>query len=452
MSKAQAIYVCDQCGESQSRWQGRCVHCGEWNSLSKLHRAARPAVLASAEIDGAQRQPLAEVAAAKTRRLATGFAEFDRVLGGGLVPGSAVLLGGYPGAGKSTLLLQLLDRIAGPSLYVSGEESPEQVARRVRRLGLSVSQVQVLAQSDVEGVIAQAAAARPDVLVVDSIQVMHRSGAGAIPGGVAQVRACAGALVSYAKESGVVLLLVGHVTKDGSLAGPRVLEHLVDCSLMMESAEDGRFRTLRGHKNRFGATGELGIFAMTDTGLKEVRNPSAIFLSRGSRPAAGSLVVVLWEGTRPLLVELQTLVDDGALGNPRRLAVGLDGSRLAMLLAVLHRHGGLDVGGRDVFVNAVGGVRAQEPATDLAVLLATASSLRDRPLPQDLVVFGEVGLVGEVRPVTGGQERLHEAAKHGFHRAIVPAANLPKKSIAGMSVHGVETLSAALEAAAAIEI
>ncbi len=450
MSKVQTIYVCDQCGGSQSRWQGRCVHCGEWNSLSKLNQAARPEV-PPVGISGAELQPLAEIAAVETERLSTGFAEFDRVLGGGLVPGAAVLLGGPPGAGKSTLLLQLLDRIAGPSLYVSGEESPEQVARRVRRLGLSVSQVQVLAESDADRVVAQAAAARPGVLVVDSIQVMHRPGAGAMPGGVAQVRECAGALVSHAKESGAVLLLVGHVTKDGSLAGPRVLEHLVDCSLMMESAEDSRFRTLRGYKNRFGPTGELGIFAMTDSGLKEVRNPSAIFLSRGSKPAAGSAVVVLWEGTRPLLVEIQALVDDGVPGNSRRLAVGLDAGRLAMLLAVLHRHGGLDASGRDVFVNAVGGVRVQEPAADLAVLLATASSLWDRPLPQDLVVFGEVGLVGEVRPVTGGQERLQEAAKHGFRRAVVPVANLPKKVPEGMAVHGVESLQAALEAAAGFE-
>ena len=451
MPKVQTLYVCDQCGESQSRWQGRCVHCGEWNSLSKLSRAAQP-VVAAVAADGAEVQPLAEIAATESVRLSTGFSEFDRVLGGGLVPGAAVLIGGHPGAGKSTLLLQLLDRIAGPSLYVTGEESPEQVARRVRRLGLSVDRVQVLAESDADRVVTLAAAASPKVLVVDSIQVMHRSGTAAMSGGVAQVRDCAGELVRHAKNSGTVLLLVGHVTKDGTLAGPRVLEHLVDCSLMMDSAQDSRFRTLRGHKNRFGPTGELGIFAMTDSGLKEVRNPSAIFLSRGSEPAAGSVVVVLWEGTRPLLVEIQALVDDGAPGNPRRLAVGLDAGRLAMLLAVLHRHGGLEAGGRDVFVNAVGGVRAQEPAADLAVLLATVSSLRDRPLPQDLVVFGEVGLAGEVRPVTGGQERLHEAAKHGFRRAVVPQANLPKKVPQGMELHGVKTLAAALEAAAALEI
>jgi DNA repair protein RadA/Sms len=373
------------------------------------------------------------------------MAEFDRVLGGGLVPGSAVLMGGNPGAGKSTLLLQTCCHLAASTaaLYITGEESPQQVAARAQRLDLPRDDLQA------DGGDPWSAFSRRWMSTARACSWSIRSrcvqrGTHVRPGSVSQVRECAGRLTRAAKESGAVLLLVGHVTKDGTLAGPKVLEHMIDCSILLESSDDARFRTLRGQKNRFGAVGELGIFAMTDRGLREVRNPSAIFLERSDAAAAGSVVMVVWEGTRPLLVEIQALVDDSPLGNPRRLAVGLEQNRLALLLAVLHRHGGLQVGDQDVFANVVGGVRVLETSADLALLLATVSSFRDRPLPRDLVVFGEVGLSGEIRPVPSGQERIAEAAKHGFTRAVLPRGNAPRQAPAGMRLFPVATLAEAL--------
>ena len=332
------------------------------------------------------------------------------------------------------------------ALYVTGEESLQQVAMRARRLDLPVDNLQLLSETRVETICTVAGQQKPQLMVADSIQVMHVEDIASAPGGVAQVRESAAQMIRYAKQSNTALILVGHVTKDGTLAGPKVLEHMIDCSIMLEGSDDSRFRTLRGTKNRFGAVNELGVFAMTEHGLKEVKNPSAIFLSRSDEPAAGSVVMVVWEGTRPLLVEIQALVDDSSFGNPRRLAVGLDQNRLAMLLAVLHRHGGLQVGDQDVFVNVVGGVKVVETGADLALLLSIVSSLRDRPLPHDLVVFGEVGLSGEIRPVPSGQERLYEAVKHGFRRAIVPLANAPREKPKGMDVVGVKTLADALAA------
>ncbi len=381
-------------------------------------------------------------------RLSSTFGEFDRVLGGGLVPGSAVLLGGHPGAGKSTLLLQTACKLAQARkvLYVTGEESLTQVAMRAHRLQLPTQGLKMLAETSVETVLAIAERERPEILIIDSIQTMHLEDIASAPGGVAQVRESAAVLTRFAKQSNTVLLLVGHVTKDGSLAGPKVLEHMIDASLLLEGDADSRFRTLRGQKNRFGAVNELGVFAMLEHGLKEVKNPSAIFLSRGEEQAPGSLVMVVWEGTRPLLVEVQALLDESPLGNPRRVAVGLDQNRLAMLLAVLHRHGGLFTGDQDVFLNVVGGVKVLETSADLAVLLAVLSSLQSRPLSRELVAFGEVGLSGEIRPVPSGQERIVEAAKHGFTRAIVPRANAPKRAPDGMEVVAVDKLADALEA------
>lgn len=381
-------------------------------------------------------------------RILSHFGELDRVLGGGIVPGSAILIGGHPGAGKSTLLLQTLCHLAEqmPALYVTGEESLQQVAMRAHRLGLPTNKLRMLSETSVEQICEVALKELPKVIVVDSIQVMHMSDVASSPGSVSQVRESASYLTRFAKENGIAVIMVGHVTKDGSLAGPKVLEHCIDCSVMFEGDSDSRYRTLRSHKNRFGAINELGVFAMTERGLKEVANPSAIFLSRGEEESSGSLVMVVWEGTRPLLVELQVLVDNSAMANPRRVAVGMDANRLAMLLAVMHRHGGLQMSDQDVFVNVVGGVKVTETSADLTLLLAMVSSFRGDILPSDLVAFGEVGLSGEIRPVPNGQERLIEAAKHGFKRAIVPKANVPKKPPAGMEVVGVSKLSEALEA------
>ncbi|MFZ5723764.1 MAG: DNA repair protein RadA [Pseudomonadota bacterium] len=456
MAKRKTAYVCSQCGAEHSKWQGQCTACGAWNTMSEVVLAretgtARDANFADARggYAGARSgvRSLGDIDLAAVPRIPSTLDEFDRVLGGGFVPGSAVLLGGNPGAGKSTLLLQASCRLAEQMdvLYVTGEESLQQVAMRASRLQLPVKKIGVLAETSVETICSEAARLKPAVLVVDSIQTVYLPGLESAPGSVSQVRESAAYLTRFAKQTGTVLILVGHVTKDGSLAGPKVLEHMIDCSIMIEGEADSRFRTLRGNKNRFGAVNELGVFAMTGEGLKEVKNPSAIFLSRGE-PAPGSVVMVLWEGTRPLLVEIQALVDASPLGNPRRLAVGLEQNRLAMLLAVLHRHGGIVVGDQDVFANVVGGVRVSETSADLALLAAIVSSLRDRVLPQDLVVFGEVGLSGEIRPVPSGQERLREAAKHGFRRAVVPHANVPKGGIDGMEVIGVHKLGEALDA------
>ena len=446
-------YVCNDCGADFNKWQGQCAECGAWNTLTELRigSSKNSSVMRNAGFSGAANgsiSVLSEIMLDEVPRIITGSVEFDLVLGGGLVPGSCILVGGEPGAGKSTLLLQHLCSLAQnhKSLYVTGEESPQQVAMRASRLELPSDKLQIMAETSVEAICAAAIQYQPKILVVDSIQVMHLDDVASAPGSVSQVRESAAMLIRYAKETNTVLLLVGHVTKDGVIAGPKVLEHMIDCSMMLESSNDSHFRTLRCNKNRFGAINELGVFAMTDKGLREVPNPSAIFLQRGDEVASGSLVMVIWEGTRPLLVELQALVDPSHLGNPRRVTVGLDHNRLAMLLAVLHRHGGLMVGDQDVFVNVVGGVKVLETSADLALILAVISSFRDRPLPRDLVVFGEVGLSGEIRPVPNGQERLREAVKHGFKRAVVPAGNAPKKAIRGMEVIAVRKLTDAIEA------
>ncbi len=458
MAKTRTAYVCEDCGAEYSKWQGQCTACKAWNTLTRISVGAAinasPAVQADFRKQGyagqtsAAVQDLSEIDVAAVPRFTSSLSELDRVLGGGLVPGSVILIGGNPGAGKSTLLLQVMCTLAQqmPAMYVTGEESLQQVGMRARRLGLPEKNLKMLAETQVETICRLAEEQQPRLLVVDSIQVMHSADVPSAPGSVSQVRECAAYLIQYAKQTGTVLFLVGHVTKDGSLAGPKVLEHMIDCFVMLEGGNDSRYRILRGQKNRFGAVNELGVFAMTEKGLKEVKNPSAIFLARSDEDSPGSLVMVLWEGTRPLLVEIQALVDGSQGGNARRLAVGLDQNRLGMLLAVLHRHGGLFMADQDVFVNVVGGVKVTETSADLAVLLAIVSSFRDRALSRELVVFGEVGLAGEIRPVPSGQERLQEAAKHGFKRAIVPRANCPRQAIEGMEVIGVSKLSEALAA------
>ncbi len=448
--KKNTAFVCTDCGADFGKWQGQCTECNAWNTLSEVRLGALPRTTGNggfANAANGEVKLLSEIDLEALPRIVSGAREFDLVLGGGLVPGSCVLIGGEPGAGKSTLLLQTLCNLAQriESLYVTGEESPQQVAMRAQRLGLPTDKLKIMAETSVESICHTASRQQPKVLVIDSIQVMHLADIQSAPGSVSQVRESAAQLVRFAKQSGSVLLLVGHVTKDGSLAGPKVLEHMIDCSLMLEGSADSRFRTLRGIKNRFGAVNELGVFAMTEQGLKEVNNPSAIFLSRADEIASGSLVTVVWEGTRPLLVELQALVDQSPFNNPRRVVVGLDHNRLAMLLAVLHRHGGIMAADQDVFVNIVGGVKVVETSADLPLLLSVVSSFRDRSLPRDLIAFGEIGLSGELRPVPSGAERLREAAKHGFKRAIVPAANAPKKPIDGMQVIGAKTLVEALE-------
>lgn len=449
MSKAKSVYACTACGAEFSKWGGQCGECGAWNTLTEIVREAAPKGPRSGGYAGrvAPVTVLADVRADAEERVPSGLSELDRVLGGGLVPGSVVLIGGDPGIGKSTILLQTLTHLAAslPALYVTGEESPGQVAMRARRLELPTDRLQLMAETCVENIIATAREQKPRVLVVDSIQTLYTEALQSAPGGVSQIRESAALLTRFAKHSGCALFLVGHVTKEGALAGPRVLEHMVDCVLYFEGEADSRFRVIRAVKNRFGAVNELGVFAMTDRGLREVSNPSAIFLSRHSEPIPGSIVMVTRDGSRPLLVEVQALVDE-SYGNPRRVAVGLDQNRLAMLLAVLHRHGGIATVGQDVFVNVVGGVKVLETGSDLALLLAVTSSLRGQSLPGDLVVFGEVGLSGEIRPVPNGQERLKEAAKHGFKRAIVPKGNAPKQGVDGMEVVAVGRLVEALEA------
>ena len=453
MAKApKTAYVCNDCGAEFSRWQGQCSACKAWNTISEVRLISASNSIKNDRFSGyagetrAKIQTLSEISLQETPRFTSGFKELDRVLGGGIVPGSAILIGGHPGAGKSTLLLQVMCGLAKnmTALYVTGEESLQQVAMRANRLNLPTDKLNMLSETSVEQICNLADQLKPQIIVVDSIQVMHLSDIQSSPGSVAQVRECASFLTRYAKTRQVAIIMVGHVTKDGTLAGPKVLEHAIDCSLLLEGEADSRFRTLRSHKNRFGAVNELGVFGMTEQGLREVKNPSAIFLSRGDEQTPGSSVMVLWEGTRPLLVEIQALVDHSMLANPRRVTVGLEQNRLALLLAVLHRHGGLQMSDQDVFVNVVGGVKVGETGADLALLLALISSFRNRPLPQDLVVFGEVGLAGEIRPVTSGQERISEAAKHGFKRAIVPFANKPKSAVENMEVFTVKKLADAL--------
>jgi DNA repair protein RadA/Sms len=449
MAKAKTLYTCTECGGQASKWQGQCPQCSAWNTLVETLAERSPARYQGLAQAGTV-QVLSEVQAGEAPRRETGIGELDRVLGGGLVAGAVVLLGGDPGIGKSTLLLQALAQLAGAcnTLYVSGEESTQQVALRARRLGLQAAGVRVLAEIQLEKIIAVLSSERPEVVVIDSIQTVYSDALQSAPGSVAQVRECAAQLTRFAKTAGVSVLLVGHVTKEGAIAGPRVLEHIVDSVLYFEGDSHSSFRLVRAIKNRFGAVNELGVFAMTDRGLRGVNNPSALFLSRHGSEVAGSCVLVTQEGTRPLLVEIQALVDDAHAPNPRRLTVGLEQNRLALLLAVLHRHAGVAAFDQDVFVNAVGGVKIDEPAADLAILLAIVSSLRNRPLPSGLVVFGEVGLAGEVRPVQRGQERLREAAKLGFTRALIARANEPKSPIEGMETIGVERVEEAVARAA----
>lgn len=452
MAKSKIAYQCNDCGAQASKWAGQCGDCGAWNSLSEV-LAVVSSVGKAARFAGytgeasAQVQVLSEIAPGAEARVSVGIDELDRVLGGGLVAGSVVLIGGDPGIGKSTLLLQALASFSGnlKALYVTGEESPEQVSVRAQRLGVVADEVRLLAETAVERIIQHARVETPQVMVIDSIQTLYTELLQSAPGSVAQVRESAAQLVRFAKHTGTALFLVGHVTKEGTLAGPRVLEHMVDTVLYFEGEPGERYRMIRVVKNRFGAVNELGVFAMTEKGLKEVKNPSSIFLSRHEQPVAGSVIMVTMEGTRPLLVEVQALVDDSQLSSPRRVTVGLDHNRLAMLLAVQHRHGGVLMSDHDVFANVVGGVRVNETAADLPVLLAVLSSFRDRTLPNDLIVFGEVGLAGEIRPVPNGQERLREAAKLGFKRALVPAANAPRSAIQGLEVTPVARYSEVLD-------
>jgi DNA repair protein RadA/Sms len=446
MAKEKSIYVCGECGASSPKWLGKCPGCGAWNTLVESVADAAPGKNRFQSL--ARTQPVAtlsEIEASEIAHQGTGIAELDRALGGGIVEGGVVLIGGDPGIGKSTLLLQALDALSRTvkTLYVTGEESGAQVALRSRRLGLEDSPVRVLAEIQLERILATIEIEQPAVCVIDSIQTLYSDQLASAPGSVAQVRECAAQLTRTAKASGTAIVLVGHVTKDGALAGPRVLEHIVDTVLYFEGDTHSSFRLVRAIKNRFGAVNEIGVFAMTERGLKGVSNPSAIFLSSHGEPVPGTCVLVTLEGTRPLLVEIQALVDAGG-PSPRRLSVGLDRDRLAMLLAVLHRHAGIAAFDQDVFVNAVGGVRISEPAADLAVLLAIQGSLRARPLPRCFFAFGEVGLAGEVRPAPRGQERLREAAKLGFSVAVVPSANVPKKPIEGLTIHPVERVEQAI--------
>ena len=447
MAKAKSAYVCGECGAEHAKWQGQCNTCDEWNSLSRVTIGPIKETQVGFAGTTAQIKKLSEVETLEAPRIETGLDELDRVLGGGLVPGSVVLIGGDPGAGKSTLLLQMCTHLAQSRgvMYVTGEESLQQLAMRAKRLELPLDGLDVAAETRAEIIATHIENTKPEVVVLDSVQVLQLSTVESTPGSVSQVRETASFFTRLAKQTNTVIILVGHITKEGGLAGPKVLEHMIDCFMMLDSPAGSRFRTLRGHKNRFGAINELGVFAMTDLGMKEVANPSAIFLQRGEVDSPGSIATVTWEGTRPLLVEIQALVDDVGGGYAKRVAVGLDQQRLAMHLAVMHRHCGITLADQDVFANVVGGVRIQETGSDLALLLAVLSSFRDRILPRDLIVFGELGLTGELRPVANGQERLREAAKHGFKQAIVPYPNRPKERVENMAVHGVKNLSAALD-------
>ncbi|MEW6765073.1 MAG: DNA repair protein RadA [Pseudomonadota bacterium] len=447
--KPKTQYVCAECGAASPKWAGQCGECGAWNSLTEqaaptASATGKRAVMQYAGEQGARK--LGEVRLAETPRQATGLDELDRVLGGGLVPGSVILLGGDPGIGKSTLLLQTLVALQPtlPALYVTGEESLDQVALRAQRLGLEAAEMQLLAETSVERIVQQAEILHPGVMVVDSIQTLFSEQLSAAPGSVSQVREAAALLTRLAKQRGICVFIIGHVTKEGAIAGPRLLEHIVDTVLYFEGEPGSRYRVIRAVKNRFGAANELGVFAMTEHGLKPVSNPSAIFLSRHEEPVSGSVIMVTREGSRPLLVEVQALVSESPFGQPRRVALGLEQNRLAMLLAVMHRHGGIAMFDQDVFINVVGGVKISETAADLPLLCAALSSLRNRPLPADTVIFGEVGLAGELRPVPHGIERLREAAKHGFKRAILPKANLSGSLPKDMELHGVSRLTEAL--------
>ncbi len=450
MAKTKSLFVCRECGAQALRWQGQCPTCEAWNTLEEGRAAAAPGGRGARGYAGENRvASLADLGDAEQPRQASGFGELDRVLGGGIVPGSVVLLGGDPGIGKSTLLLQMVIRLNGQRrvVYVSGEESLAQIRLRALRLGSVDLQLGVLAETEVEAILAQLGDQPPDLLIIDSIQTLYSAELSSAPGAVAQLRECCAQLVRFAKQRGVAVFLVGHVTKEGVIAGPRVLEHMVDTVLYFEADAAARMRLIRAAKNRFGAVNELGFFSMAEDGLKEVKNPSAIFLSRHAEAVAGSVILATREGSRSILVEVQALVDRAGGGTGRRVSVGLDGQRLAMLLAILHRHAGIALFDQDVFLNVVGGLQVRETAADLAAVLAALSSFRNRPLPVDLAVFGELGLSGELRPVSGGEERALEAAKQGFKRVILPAANKPRQPIPGIETHAVADLVQAIEAA-----
>ena len=446
MAKSRTVYSCTECGGQSPKWQGQCPHCSAWNTLVETINTPTPSRFQTVAGKTSAVRALGSVDARDSPRFATGLEEFDRVLGGGLVPGGVILLGGDPGIGKSTLLLQAMAAIGASrkALYVTGEESAEQVALRAQRLGLVNAPVSLLAEVQLESIVATIQADSPEVVVIDSIQTAYTEGLTSAPGSVAQVRECAAQLTRLAKQRGVVVIFVGHVTKEGAIAGPRVLEHIVDTVLYFEGDTHSSFRLVRAIKNRFGAANELGVFGMTEKGLKGVSNPSAMFLSQHAEAVPGSAIVATMEGSRPLLVEIQALVDPVQGGMARRLSVGLDPQRLALLLAVLHRHGGVETGGYDVFINAVGGVRINEPAADLAILLAVNSSLRSRPLPAKTIVFGEVGLAGEIRPVQRGQERIREAAKLGFRQVLIPSMNKPRQSVEGVNILAVDRVEQAV--------
>lgn len=447
MSKQQTVFFCNECGGESGKWQGQCGHCLAWNTLVEAPKAKRKAKASphSSGYTGLGGTPVVKLSDIKfeaMQRLHTGLSELDRVLGGGLVPGSAIVVGGSPGAGKSTLLLQLSCQLSQryPSLYVTGEESAQQVAERALRLQLDRDHLDLLCETRVERILDIAREQSPKIMIIDSIQTLYSDEVSSAPGSVSQVRDCAGKLVTFAKTTGTVMFLVGHVNKEGHLAGPKVLEHMIDTSLMLEGDSEGRYRCLRSQKNRFGAVNELGVFVMTDKGLREVTNPSALFLSRPEIPAPGTVVSIIWEGSRPLLVELQALVDENHYGQPRRVTVGVDPNRLTLLLAILHRHGNLTIGANDVFVNLVSGLKSQDTALDLGLVAALCASFWQKPLPKDIVVFGEVGLTGEIRPVLNGQMRVTEASKHGFQKAIVPKGNAPKEPVAGIQVFPVASV------------
>ena len=452
VAKTKTIFFCTDCGSELSKWAGQCPDCKAWNTVKEFRQTGGAGASRKSGYTGTTDQKvteLAEVSDQKINRIGVGITELDRVLGGGIVPGSVILIGGDPGIGKSTLLLQVLAGLMGQlkCLYVSGEESLQQINMRAKRLDLDVGSLRCLTETSVEQILSVAQKEEPGLVVVDSIQTLHSEQVESAPGSVSQVRESAAGLVRYAKQKNCAMVLIGHVTKDGALAGPRILEHMVDAVLYFQSDEGSRYRVIREFKNRFGAVNELGVFAMTGLGLKEVSNPSAIFLSGHSETAAGSAITVIREGTRPMLLELQALVDESHLANPRRVTIGLDHSRLAMLLAVLHRHGGISLGDQDVFANVVGGMRITETGSDLPLLLAILSSFRDRALPEKTVIFGEVGLSGEVRPVYNGEERLKEAVGLGFKRAIIPKANQPRQAIEGLAINVVGNLDEAITAA-----
>ena len=452
LAKTKISFYCTACGSEQSKWAGQCPDCKAWNTIEQFRQAKLAGVSRMSAYTGNTNQQVTELAAVsdqKIARISVGINELDRVLGGGIVPGSVILIGGDPGIGKSTLLLQVLAGLMGQlkCLYISGEESLQQINMRAKRLQLDVGALRCLTETNVEQILNVAEKEKPGLIVVDSIQTLYSEQVQSAPGSVSQVRETAASLVRYAKQMNCAIVLVGHVTKDGALAGPRILEHMVDAVLYFQSDEGSRYRIIRAFKNRFGAVNELGVFAMTGHGLKEVSNPSAIFLSGHTGSAAGTVITVTREGTRPMLLELQALVDESHLANPRRVTIGLDHGRLSMLLAVLHRHAGISLGDHDVFANVVGGMRITETGSDLPLLLAILSSFRDRLLPAKTVVFGEVGLSGEVRPVYNGEERLKEAAGLGFTRAIIPKANKPRQTIEGMTIIAVSNLDEAVSAA-----